>query len=111
MLNYYYGSNQNIPCLVALLWGNTDPGFNIRKLNRATAIEKYGYNTLLTLARPQDKPHINKYMCNIEFTKHITQENEKRKQIRYDFVKIANKYNIPLDIVKSFCKQYISYIE
>jgi hypothetical protein len=91
MLNCYYGSNQNVPCLIALLWGTTDPGFKI-------------------IARPQDRPHIYKYIYNTEFNKYITRENEKRKQIRYDFVKIGNKYNIPLDIVKSFCSQYLHNI-
>lgn len=110
MLNCNYGSNQNIPCLIALLWGTTDPGFKIRKLNRESSIEKYGYNRLITIARPQDRPHIYKYICNIEFNKYIKRENEKRKQMRYDFVKIGNKYNIPLDIVKSFCSQYLHNI-
>lgn len=52
-----------------------------------------------------DRIYIN--ICNIEFNKYIGQENEKRKQMIYDFAKIENKYNIPLDIVKSFCSQYL----
>jgi len=58
-------------------------------------------NRLITIARPQDQPA---YICNIEYNKYIVRENEKRKQVNYDFVKIGNEYNIHLDVVRSFYK-------
>ena len=101
-----YTSEAIFPSLVAMLWSSTNAGFKKRRLQRTEALNKYGIKKLLKISREVDKPHILKYICNIEIVRFRERKNRKRLRSRFFLIELGVKKNIPIDIVKRIAKEY-----